>query len=326
MRLLPRGLREPVGLAYLLARATDTVADTVQIPAEIREEALRNLVQSIREPRGGALLGLETEFAPLQTNEAERVLIESLPEILRHLGNTEPGDAGEIRVVLEKITRAQLIDIKHFSSADEVRALETAEDLGEYTYLIAGSVGEFWTRLCFRHTENFADRPEHEMLELGKAYGDGLQLVNILRDTGSDLSVGRCYFPADELAGAGLTPSQIRSEPARFEPIFRKWLNEAEGGLRAGMEYVRAIRPRRIRAATALPALIGIRTVALLRQAGARALHERIKVPRNEVRRMIVSSLFGSVSREHLATMFARLGNHEVVGRHRGDDSIPQRK
>jgi phytoene/squalene synthetase len=29
IRFLPRPLREPVGLAYLLARATDTIADTV---------------------------------------------------------------------------------------------------------------------------------------------------------------------------------------------------------------------------------------------------------------------------------------------------------
>jgi hypothetical protein len=47
-----------------------------------------------------------------------------------------------------------------------------------------------------------------------------------------------------------------------------------------------------VRAATVLPALIGARTLARLREAGADALHCRIKVSRSEVRRMIVQSIF----------------------------------
>ena len=41
IRFLPRPLREPVGLAYLLARATDTIADTAEIPAAIRLTTLQ---------------------------------------------------------------------------------------------------------------------------------------------------------------------------------------------------------------------------------------------------------------------------------------------
>ncbi len=40
------------------------------------------------------------------------------------------------------------------------------------------------------------------MLDHGKRYGKGLQLINILRDAGSDLRAGRCYFPNEELAMA----------------------------------------------------------------------------------------------------------------------------
>ena len=34
LRVLPTGMRDPVGLAYLLARAADTIADTSLIPPE----------------------------------------------------------------------------------------------------------------------------------------------------------------------------------------------------------------------------------------------------------------------------------------------------
>src|ERR1044071_2980882 len=54
IRILPRRLREPVGLAYLLARTTDSVADTAQIPAELRIqtlEKLRGLIAGKRDAR-----------------------------------------------------------------------------------------------------------------------------------------------------------------------------------------------------------------------------------------------------------------------------------
>ena len=125
------------------------------------------------------------------------------------------------------------------------------------------------------------------MRELGVRYGQGLQLINILRDAGNDLRQGRCYFPEDALRGLGLSPCDVLREPARAEPVIASWCEKASRGIEAGMEYACAIRNRRVRFATALPALIGARTLALLRKAGAEAITRRIKVPRAEVRRMI---------------------------------------
>src|SRR5256886_649673 len=147
-------------------------------------------------------------------------------------------------------------------------ALSSAAELDECTYLVAGCVGEFWTRLCFRHVWNFAGWSEDEMLALGKRYGRALQLVNVLRDAGDDLRQGGCYFPEYELREAHLTASQILSEPKRFQPIYQTWLAKAKTGLEWGVQYSRAIRDRRVRAATVLPALIGARTLALLDEAG----------------------------------------------------------
>src|SRR5215207_8547171 len=43
MRLLPGSIRPQIGLAYLLARTTDTIADTEIVPIERRLDALREL-------------------------------------------------------------------------------------------------------------------------------------------------------------------------------------------------------------------------------------------------------------------------------------------
>ncbi|PYL11997.1 MAG: hypothetical protein DMF48_04035, partial [Verrucomicrobia bacterium] len=70
--------------------------------------------------------------------------------------------------------------------------------------------------------------------------------------------------PEHELSAVHLSPSEIFSEPERFQPIYRTWLEKAKAGLASGMEYSRAIKNRRVRGATVLPALIGARTLSLL--------------------------------------------------------------
>ena len=72
--LLPRKLREPAGLGYLLARATDTLVDTAEISAPLREEALSAVVWAIQGTASREeIINLLNSFTPLQTNEAERL-------------------------------------------------------------------------------------------------------------------------------------------------------------------------------------------------------------------------------------------------------------
>ena len=305
IRLLPVRLREPIALAYLLARTTDTIADTAQISGNLRVESLKLLSNAIQGTgsRDGVVDRLAS-FVSLQENASERELLTCLSHSLSRLEEMDGADRNDIRLVLEKITRGQMLDLQHFDNPQEIRALATAADLNQYTYLVAGSVGEFWTRLCFRHIRDAASRYEDEMLSLGKRYGMALQLVNVLRDAGSDLREGRCYFPAEELREAHLDASEILTEPARFEPLYRRWLRNAEAGLARGMEYSHALKNRRVRAATVLPALIGARTLALLEASGPSALQRTVKIRRVEVRAMILSLALTMASRRKMDAIF----------------------
>jgi farnesyl-diphosphate farnesyltransferase len=307
IRFLPGQLREPIALAYLLARATDSVADTPEISNLVRIETLKMLSDGIQgKASREVVVDLIASFVPLQANKGERQLLESLPDCLNWLEQMEQADRNDIRVVLDKITRGQMLDLKRFDNPNEIHALGTAADLDEYTYLVAGCVGEFWTRLCFRHVRNFTNLSEDQMLALGKRYGMALQLINVLRDAGADLRAGRCYFPQYELDAAHLTASQILSDAKRFQPIYRTWLEKAKAGLECGMQYSHAIENRRVRAATVLPALIGARTVALLNAAGPMVLQRTVKVPRWEVRKMILSLAITFGSRKVTDAMVSR--------------------
>ena len=305
IRLLPKALREPVAVAYLLARTSDTIADGSAVDVEKRIELLDRFARSIagkEEAMGDDLAQLRG--SPGKT-DGENALLGSADKILQSLQNLSPEDQRDIRELLTIITRGQREDLTRWHG--QLTALANAEELRKYTYLVAGCVGEFWTRVCFRKVQSFTARMEADMLELGRKYGRGLQLVNILRDAGSDLRAGRCYFPEEELRVANLSPDDLLNAPAEFLPIYQRWIAEARAGLDAGLEYSIAINPPRVRVATVLPSMIGVRTLSLIEESGLEALRTRVKVPRSEVRGMIASITITLASQSRLRKARAKL-------------------
>ena len=310
IRALPRALREPVALAYLLARTSDTIADTEAVEKRRRIALLDDYAAAINGSASAADVSQKIAESASQpsgasVNHNEAMLLQSSETFLREFAAMPASDRTDIRALLSTIIRGQRLDLTRWS--DGFAALSNGNELRDYTYLVAGCVGEFWTRVCFRKQPGFTARSEPDMLELARKYGSGLQLINILRDAGEDLRRGRCYFPADEWREAGVTPAQLRNAPPEFLPIYQRWIAEARDGLDAGLEYCIAINPPRVRLATVLPALIGLRTLELLGEAGLAALRDRIKVPRAEVRKMIAAATITLANRTRLRSLRARL-------------------
>ena len=77
-----------------------------------------------------------------------------------------------------------------------------------------------------------------------------------------------------------------RATLQRLAPLLEAWQRSTETQLHDGLRYSLALRGRRLRLASALPCLIGIRTLTLLRQAGTQALLTHVKLPRREVHRV----------------------------------------
>lgn len=296
IRFLPRPLREPIGLAYLLARATDTIADTAEIPATVRLTNLRLLGEVIAGKNDfPAIADSLGNFAARQTNPAERKLLENVHQCTDQLARLSAEDRADIRDVLATIVRGQTLDVERFGGPGALVSLQTAAELDEYTWLVAGCVGDFWTKLGFRHLAPFANRPPAEMAKRGIAYGKGLQLINVLRDRGADRAAGRNYLPAEELA----------AEPE--EKVFARWLEKAAEQVDAGIDYAASLTNWRVRFATALPALIGARTLALLRASSADERGGKIKVTRPAIRRILGAALFASASPAALRALYQRL-------------------
>lgn len=313
IRLLPKAIQAPVAVGYLLARATDTVADTTAQTQAERLNLLTGLMQAIQTPvNGHEGLKLQIQsFADQQDNPQERSLMHAWPQCLAQLHALKAADQLSVREVLGHITRGQMADVARFGHGHD--ALDTQADFDRYTWEVAGCVGEFWTDLCARHLADFSTRSTVEMRQLGRHYGMGLQRLNILRDSGADLASGRCYWPRDRLSELGLDPARLvqsvlLGQPlTALSPLWNDYLDGTHAQLMDGLTYCLAVRNIRVRLASALPALIGIRTLALLRQSGPSALISPVKMPRHEVNQLMWRILRGGASRKTLAKEFNRL-------------------
>jgi len=295
LRILPEAIRPQIGLAYLLARATDTVADTELIPWQERLLTLRMLRDRILGTHG---LPLDfSELAEQQGDDSERELLLRIEEAIEVLGLLSARDQERVREVITIISSGQEMDLERFGPAKPgaVVALQTHAGLEDYTYRVAGCVGVFWTRMVQAHLFHLAPMYESLLLKNGVWFGQGLQLINILRDLARDLRRGRCYFPKDKLEEVGLQPEDLL-DPAseeRFRLIYDAYLDFAEARLAAGWEYTNAL-PRqftRLRLACAWPILIGRRTLELLRANPVLDPAIEIKIPRSEVYQIVLISM-----------------------------------
>jgi len=290
LKALPPRIRPQIGLGYLLARIADTIADSKGGPTDQRLSALEQFNERIQ-GRTGALPNLAT-LARLQRDPTEAKLLENAAAPVSYLEQFSDADRLRIRQVLDTITGGQALDLKRFAYAtgDTIIPLAREEELDDYTYRVAGCVGEFWTHLSLAHQFEADDATEARLLETGVRFGNGLQLVNILRDLPVDLRMGRCYLPNAVLAEHDLTPRDLLAPETidRFRPVYDNYLDKAAAHLDAAINYIGLLpyRQFRLRAASMLPVLIGQRTLTQLRVQNVLDAEHRIKVSRPEIKQL----------------------------------------
>jgi farnesyl-diphosphate farnesyltransferase len=317
MRVLPAGMRDPVGEAYLLARAADTIADTSLIPPAQRLALLLAFRERVNgtQARDDALARIASEVAGQQTQSDEKLLLESLGGALDVLAQLDDADRAAVREIVTTLTEGMEFDLHTFPDehSGQVAALGTWDALDRYTYLVAGCVGEFWTKMTYMHLpDTLAPTLRDTMYQRGVRFGKALQLVNVLRDCGKDLRIGRCYLPATMLAQAALTPGDLLQPgtSARARPLMFGLVRIALDHFRAAIDYTFAL-PRlsvRLRLACLWPILIGLETLELLVANDDWLDPARpSKLTRNDVYRILACSTLAATSNTLLNAWFKRL-------------------
>ena len=307
VQALPAALRPAFGIAYLLCRYADTIADTQLLPAERRIYWINHFPLLIQEQNTKEEKQLVSEICGKTENPHEALLVKNLMSCLAVFNQISEPQKSFILEVVHAVCDGMKIDLTSFplSSAQQPGAFQTEQDLHRYCRLMGGKPGRFWSQLIYSHAHIPCE--EEVFYQLGEQVGDALQIVNILRDLPKDLQQGRCYFPQTDLQQAGLTTADLLDpkNSIRFEPIKQKWIAWGKNNLSVSKRYYGLISKTqpRIRTSVAWPMLWTADTFAKL--SAAEDLlnpNKRIKIPRSTIYKTMFLSPFILLSN----TLFTR--------------------
>lgn len=298
LRFLPPPVRGGLSVSYLLARAADTIADVEAKPSAERLELLAAFRIALAAGPDAGFLESVRAFAAVVEHAGEKELLERLGECFEQLAKLTPGVQEKVRTVLGHILDGMKLDLQRFPDTSQLRSLQTAAELDEYTWLVAGCVGEFWTVICAAELPGVFTRPDAEMTADGGRFGKGLQLINILRDQAGDAAIGRCYLPVEKMQAAGLS-GDVRWPAEDWRPwhkVRQELITQARNYLADGWKYAASQRSIRLRFATLMPLLIGEGTLARMELLPADGAPVAVKVTRKEVKRFVRRALWMAVT------------------------------
>ncbi len=282
--LLPEPTRCEVTVAYLLFRVADTLEDSTRWPPARRARELHALARLLRvpTPETAAVLASGWLADPPCDHAGYLDLLCELPGVL-HVWQTLGREAREI---VRAHTIRTVEGMAAFLSRDGERGVRP-RDLAEvrrYCSAVAGIVGEMLTGLFLlgrRELEPIGPRLARD----AAAFGEALQLVNILKDSAADLREGRRFLPE-------------RVDRAEVTSLARRDLKTAAGYFLA---LEGAGTARGLVAFTALPVLLAWSTLDRVERAGPGA-----KLARPEVAE-IVAGLEQALREGSLARLWGRV-------------------
>ncbi len=316
LNVLPADVRDQMGLSYLFARAADTIADTDLISRAQRLEYLNQFRAQFKggEIQWGAIREIQAALLPHQKDSAEHVLLQRLEDCLKLYEQYSPGDRERIQWLMEVLPKGMEMDLTRFpgESAADLTALATLDELDQYTYYVAGCVGEFWTRMVCAHRPAMARWDIARMSAVGVRFGKGLQLTNIVKDIARDLHHGRCYVPESLLQEAGLQPADLlhADSLAKFRPVLHRLIALAMEHLDQGWSYTMAIPSSEIRQRLACMWPILLAGETLQRVAVAPGLLDpavNVKAPRSVVYRVMALTILTGASGQVATASWNRL-------------------
>jgi farnesyl-diphosphate farnesyltransferase len=265
--LLPEPARTEVGVAYLLFRVADTFEDATAWPADRRVAALAELGELLGDPAAAPTLTRSWLAPPAPIDHAGyQELLGAAPVVLEAYAALAPAARAAIHHHLARTLDGMAGFVGRTDAAGRL-ALDDLEDLRAYCYVVAGIVGEMLTDL-FLLSVPALERVAAPLRSRARTFGEGLQLVNILKDAAADGREGRSYLP----------PTVRRADVLAL----------ARRDLRAAVEYTQLLQgagaPRGLVAFNALPVLLAERSLDRVEERGPGA-----KLSRDEVAAVVAA-------------------------------------
>ena len=191
--LLPPMIEKVVGNTYLLCRIVDTIEDAADLSPETKQNLSQLFLDAVLKK-----LPVESFVEPCLKaldhygNLDELDLIAHTPTVLRILHTCSKDDQAAVSRCISIMSEG----MSYFHGKQTQAGLKDLREFEKYCYVVAGVVGELLTTVFSNHSSAFAKNMKgHD--ELAIAFGQALQMTNILKDSPEDHARGVSWKPAN---------------------------------------------------------------------------------------------------------------------------------
>jgi farnesyl-diphosphate farnesyltransferase len=306
IKILPKTLRDSIGLAYLLFRISDCLEDHAEMNVN-RKVMLLELWADILKGNN-SVEELIRRISDLDSNDPEVYVAQHADDLIQYLKimPLELQDFMVYRCVQSTIGMARW--------QRQGPNVETVEELDDYMHQVAGQVGYLLTDIFAWYSSSIY-RHKVELLPLAREFGLGLQTVNIIRGLRKDYERGWVFVPHSYLDQVRITREQFFSpnyEKRAFR-VVEMLAEKAEEHLYHSLAYIAAF-PRhlqRIRLACMWPLFFAVKTLAVCRT-NIDVIRDEVKITRQDVKDIIRETILMGWSNRWVYRYYDELNSESI--------------
>lgn len=219
IEMLPEALRDAVRVGYLLCRVVDTIEDDDGLPPIIREQLFDAFDIALADDGADtAPLIVLADAVEIGENLAERRLMRNAGGVFRQLRGLSVGQREALRRPIATMSAGMRETCRRVDATGKLR-IRDLEDLEQYCYYVAGTVGELLTALFLDFHGELEPQTRGVVDMNAVSFGLGLQLVNIVKDVAADAERGVSFVPRSLCANMGITTDQLLDPTKRAEAL-----------------------------------------------------------------------------------------------------------
>jgi farnesyl-diphosphate farnesyltransferase len=284
---LDEPMSRDICVGYLLCRIADTIEDAGHIPPADQRELL-NRYNQVLDPEDDTTVEQFREevdqWIP-EEPDADWEVVAATPRVVRTFEALDDSSKRAIRPPVRELVDGMAMFVERYAEHGGLR-LQTFDELEEYCWYAAGTVGTLVTGLLARNVD---DSVGETLQNNARSFAMLLQLVNVSKDVATDYEEeNNVYIPQELLDDQELNtediPNDAKSE--EFVPVIHRVTDRAESyldGAQTWLEAMPEIRGNTL-SAWAIPFLLAVGTIRELEKRPEDVIEEgNVKVSRSEV-------------------------------------------
>lgn len=197
--LMSGPLKDCVSLAYLLCRIVDTVEDDAKANTVDKITWLSDISFLAGDDFADkdVLFRLKEKALELCSEGSNAEYVALLHDMDKAVNLLETYDDDIKEIVCHAVAilaHGMASNLRKTLDEDE-KGICNLDDVDNYCYFVAGVIGEMLAELFALYNR---DVNKNELMELAVSFGEGLQLINILRDRAKDAQRGALFLPVKD--------------------------------------------------------------------------------------------------------------------------------